>query len=138
MHQAFEILQTNLTSFGIDNWRSTIRHNVSVHEKYRDIEPWTGRETADIVYEDQSSKLTALLIAYGYLPFLHWLNKTPTYYLEVKTTTGPCDTRFFMSKAQVRRVSIFISLISEYRFSPSTRPFINTHESLESNNADPV
>ena len=107
--QAFETLQGHVNSFYRENWRSTIRHHVCVHEDYHDLAPWTGRETADIVYDDHSSKLTGLLIAYGYLPYQIWLNKTPTYYLEVKTTTGPPDTRFFMSKAQVRRVCATLS-----------------------------
>ena len=98
---------TNL-SCDIEDWKSTIRHHVRVHEKYHDLLPWTGRETADIVYKDQASFLTRRLITHGYLTW-DWLNKTPTYYLEVKTTTGPCETRFFMSKAQVKRVSLSFS-----------------------------
>jgi len=78
---------------------------VSVHHKFRNLKPWKGVETADIVYEDHHSLLTMLLIAHDFLSDKIWSGKTPTYYLEVKTTTGPCETRFFMSKAQVKRVS---------------------------------
>lgn len=89
----------------IEHWKSKIRDRVRVHEKYHDLAPWRGNETADIVYTDQASSLTGRLIAHGYLDW-HWAGKNPTYYLEVKTTTGSCDTRFFMSKAQVKRVSL--------------------------------
>ena len=99
----------NLGDFGWHNWRSTIRKYVCVHEKYREMEPWRGRETADIVYEDVGPeyRFTALLARLGYLRAATPSPGTVlTYYLEVKTTPHECDTRFYMSKAQYSRVSI--------------------------------
>lgn len=101
-------------SCGIEDWQSTIRHCVSVHEKYHDLVPWTGQETADIVFKDQASLLTGIMVSYGYLTW-DWQGKTPTYFLEVKSTTSSCDTRFFMSKAQVRRVSLLSSSLASLR-----------------------
>lgn len=40
----------------------------------------------------------------GLLP-APYAGRRPRYYFEVKTTTLECETRFFMSKAQVKRVS---------------------------------
>ena len=65
---------------------------------------WNGAETADIVYDDVGGEFTDLLYDLGHLsgdPF-----RVKRYYIEVKTTTGACGTRFFMSKAQYRRVSL--------------------------------
>lgn len=70
--------------------------------------PWPGtKETADIVFKDgDNQELTHLLINHGHLPndFLRQGARL-TYYLEVKTTTKECATRFYMSKAQHQRVS---------------------------------
>ena len=69
--------------------------------------PWVGAETADITYEDEGDyTLTNLLINRGYLlgDYLD-AGARLKYYLEVKTTTKDCGTRFFMSKAQYQRVS---------------------------------
>ena len=78
---------------------------MSVHSDYADIEPWYGRETADITYHDNEGRLTDLLIGYGYLDQETWGDRKPNYLLEVRTTTGPCDTPFYMSKHQYQRVS---------------------------------
>lgn len=66
---------------------------------------YDGPETADIVYEDVDGALTDYLIRCRNLDEEIWGGKTPKYFLEVKTTTQGWDTRFFMSKAQVKRVS---------------------------------
>jgi len=87
----------------LDNWRSTIRGEVAVHPAYMDLESWRGRETADIVYTDTNSYLTRMLIRRGYLEDL-WIEAEPEYFIEVKTTTGSCDDRFFMSDNQYRMV----------------------------------
>ena len=78
------------------------------------MEPWRGRETSDIVYEDMGPdyRFTALLARLGYLR----AGGTPPgtilrYYLEVKTTLGKCENRFFMSRAQYNRVSYTASLM---------------------------
>lgn len=87
------------------NWRSNIREYVSEHPEYALIQPWGPRETDDIIYDDVEGKFTELLIENGYLKREAWDGKKPHYLIEVKTTTGLHDTKFYMSKAQYRRVS---------------------------------
>ncbi|KAE8310815.1 hypothetical protein BDV41DRAFT_566266 [Aspergillus transmontanensis] len=77
---------------------------VSVHPEYQDLTPWNGAETADIIYHDSNSALTNTLIDAGYLSNAQWQGARPTYYIEVKTTTGELETSFFMSKGQYRRM----------------------------------
>jgi len=91
------------------NWQSTIRHYVSCHSEYSDIRPWLGTETADIVYDDTTGEFTRLLVDKGYLGSESgaWADATPRYYVEVKATTKRCNTRFFMSKGQYKRVCEF-------------------------------
>lgn len=98
-------LSTSLPGFGRDNWQSLIRKFVTVHPEYADMQPWTGRETADIVYHDTNRVFTQVLIDKNYLDAEDWVGKKPRYLIEVKTTTGSCNAPFFMSKAQYRRVS---------------------------------
>jgi hypothetical protein len=82
-----------------------------VHPKYQDLEDWTGRETADFVYIDQDGVFTQYLqtACFGGFSTLHCGNgegfQPIKYFIEVKTTTLGCDTRFFMSKWQFNRVS---------------------------------
>ncbi|RHZ43626.1 uncharacterized protein CDV56_101060 [Aspergillus thermomutatus] len=100
----FELLSSSdLPGFNRGNWRSNIRRHVSVHPDYHDLAPWSGVETADLVYRDTRSTLTTILIDAGYLSHARWCGANPTYYIEVKTTTGECDSAFFMSKSQYRR-----------------------------------
>lgn len=70
------------------------------------MDPWNGRETADLVYNDTEGDLTALLVENGYLDPSRWHTARPNYFIEVKTTTGPLETPFYMSKYQYRRVSV--------------------------------
>ncbi|KAE9369740.1 hypothetical protein N431DRAFT_493510 [Stipitochalara longipes BDJ] len=102
----FEILsrlETRLHKFGRDNWQSTIRRYVTVHEDYSDMEPWKGAETSDITYNDKKGEFTKLLVENGFLKDF-WIGAKPKYYLEVKTTTKECGTRFFISKSQYQRM----------------------------------
>ncbi|KAK8009461.1 hypothetical protein PG991_012012 [Apiospora marii] len=105
----FELL-ANLTEprilpgFSRSNWQSTIRRYVTVHPEYRAMPPWLGRETSDLVYRDTEGALTDCLIDRGFLDQQEWAGKRPQYFLEVKTTTSNCDTPFYMSKAQYRRM----------------------------------
>jgi hypothetical protein len=68
------------------------------------MEPWSGAETADITYRDVSSAFTTILIQAGYLEDRVWRGACPHYFIEVKTTTGECNDRFFMSNSQYLRV----------------------------------
>lgn len=69
------------------------------------MNPWYGRETADFVYDDTSGDLTGILTGNGYLNGDTWQGARPRYFLEVKSTTGPCEKPFYMSKYQYQRVS---------------------------------
>ncbi|KAI1342846.1 hypothetical protein F5Y15DRAFT_412522 [Xylariaceae sp. FL0016] len=93
-----------LVGFVRDNWKSKIRKFVSVHPEYSDMEPWNGIETSDITHLDAGGVLTDLLIENGYLPRDVWAGRSPYYFIEVKTTTSTCETPFYMSKAQYRRM----------------------------------
>ncbi|KAL4734480.1 hypothetical protein BDV11DRAFT_174719 [Aspergillus similis] len=98
------LLRLSLPGFTRANWRSTIRKKVSTHPEYRDLVPWNGAETADIVYDDTGSAFTRALVDLGLLRGNAWLDATPTYYIEVKTTTGDWSDAFFMSRGQYRRM----------------------------------
>ncbi|KAJ3467638.1 hypothetical protein MRS44_005202 [Fusarium solani] len=103
----FELLKNlspGLPGFSLQNWRSTIRKYVTEHPDYTDIQPWNHRETSDLEYNDSEGALTELMIDNGYLERDIWENKKPRYYLEVKTTTGPCEAPFYMSKSQYRLI----------------------------------
>ncbi|CAH0058483.1 unnamed protein product [Clonostachys solani] len=98
----FELLSAlQLPGWSRGNWQSTIRKYVTEHPDYRDMEPWYQRETADIVYPDVQGEFTTLLIDNGYLGEA-WRAARPKYLLEVKTSTGPLATPFYMSKNQYR------------------------------------
>lgn len=97
-------LQPALPGFSRANWQSTIRHYVSVHPEYSDIRAWVGNETSDIVYDDNDGEFTRLLIDRGYLKANSWTTARPRYFIEIKATTSGCGTRFFISKAQYRRM----------------------------------
>ncbi|RBA17408.1 hypothetical protein FPRO05_02132 [Fusarium proliferatum] len=81
----FELLSNlNLPNWNRTNWQKA----------------WRGRETADLVYVDTEGHLTNTLIGCGYLGHDEWHGARPRYYIEVKTTTGPCSTAFYMSGKQ--------------------------------------
>ncbi|KAK7222154.1 hypothetical protein V2G26_010157 [Clonostachys chloroleuca] len=96
----FELLSAlQLPGWSRGNWQSTIRKYVTGHPDYHDMRPWSQRETADIVYPDVQGEFTTLLIDNGYLGE-EWRAARPKYLLEVKTSTGPLATPFYMSKNQ--------------------------------------
>lgn len=87
---------------------------MAVHPRYRDLTRPPGVEIADIVYRDRSSVLTELLIEKGYLEDV-WTGARPRYLIEVKTTTGECNDRLFMSNSQYLRVCFILSNVLELR-----------------------
>lgn len=104
--QVFELLKSlepALPALSTANWQSTIRNYAAVLPDYADIQPAQGREASDITYHDTEGAFTRLLINRGYLGS-RWEARTPTYFVQVKTTTGPCNTPFYMSKSQYKRV----------------------------------
>jgi len=77
---------------------------------------WVGRETADIVFIDRDGSLTQYFREYcsGGLPAgirqdRDFAANPIEYFLEVKTTTSACHTRFYMSGSQYNRVSDSVS-----------------------------
>ncbi|KAL2866124.1 uncharacterized protein BJX67DRAFT_372785 [Aspergillus lucknowensis] len=102
----------SLPGFSRDNWQSTIRKYVNIHEDYTDLEPWFGRETADITYVDSEGVLTTFLIATGYLDD-SWVGAKPDYFLEVKSTTSECATPLYVSKARYDRMQTMRNIASQ-------------------------
>lgn len=84
-----------------------MRQYVGRLAEYRDLAPWIGREISDIMYEGSCSRLQAFLrqtTSHSYPP---WLESTTEsrpirYHIEVKATSGPCNTPFFMSQNQYK------------------------------------
>lgn len=110
--QVFELLsKLELPKWGRENWQSTIRKYAAVHPDYTGLSHWSSRETADLVYVDSLGQLTNTLMDAGILTRDEWSGKRPKYYFEVKTTTGPSKTPFYMSGNQYRLVSSLRYLI---------------------------
>ncbi|KAK7425103.1 hypothetical protein QQX98_000017 [Neonectria punicea] len=112
-------LSPSLPGFGRHNWQSTMRKFVTVHSKYSEMPPWIGKETSDIVYHDTDRVLTELLVEKGHLQREAWLKKTPRYFIEVKCTTGKCDTPFYISKGQYQRMKDYANAASSPLVSPT-------------------
>ena len=99
----FEILsRLDLPGFDRGNWHSKIRHRVRLHENYRNLEQWEG-DDEDILYDDKEGVFTQLLVNNGYLDDI-WKTAKPKYWLEVKSTTKKCGTRFFLTKPEHEKV----------------------------------
>ncbi|KIW72175.1 hypothetical protein, variant [Phialophora macrospora] len=103
----FELLKAcGVTNFSIDNWQSSIRHYVNVLPEYATEPSWYGREVSDIMYKGNCPRLMDMLRRNTTFPYPAWLESgtsTPVnYHVEVKTTSGPCSTPFFMSSQQYR------------------------------------
>jgi len=76
--------------------------------------PWPHRrETSDIVYDDVGGVLTQFLVDAGYLDQGTWEGAKPEYSIEVKTTTGDCGDRFFVSSNQYSMVCLRFQLSPE-------------------------
>ncbi|KAK5286430.1 hypothetical protein LTR43_010495 [Exophiala xenobiotica] len=105
----FELLKSfRVSDFSIDNWQSSIRHYVRELPEYANEPTWRGREISDIMYEGNCPRLMDILrqhTTFAYPPWLEAGVTTPAavrYHIEVKTTSGPCSTPFFMSGNQYR------------------------------------
>lgn len=120
----FELLhKLQLAGFGRHNWQSTIRGYIAgMHADYMDLGAWSGRETADITYQDAGGEFGRLLRDNGYGEFDN--SEGEEYFIEVKTTTGTVETPFYVSKGQYARVSYMPCLA--VLLSPTFQnPFIN-------------
>ncbi|OAL29177.1 hypothetical protein AYO20_09230 [Fonsecaea nubica] len=109
----FELLKAcGVTNFSIDNWQSSIRHYVNILPEYADEPAWHGREISDVMYEGNCPRLMEFLGDNTTFPYPAWLGHESggtsmsrpvvNYHIEVKTTSGPCSTPFFMSSNQYR------------------------------------
>lgn len=110
--QVFEILShltPALPNFSRGNWQSTARHYVRIHDDYTDITRMFGLTT--IVYHDREGTLTKLFVEKGYLDASLWLDRRPLYFMDVKSTTGPCDDAFSMSASEYGKVNNLIILL---------------------------
>lgn len=97
-------MDPKLPGWDLRNWQSNIRHLARAHPKFADLERWRGRETSDMTYQDNTGVLTKFLREKDYLG-VEWADAKPLYYLEVKSTLGPCASPFYMSSGQMERVS---------------------------------
>ncbi|KAH7320590.1 hypothetical protein B0I35DRAFT_459384 [Stachybotrys elegans] len=96
----FVLLETLGVGIDVADWKSTLRHYASIHPEFTHLTQWSGRETADFVFEDSGGALTSRLVMNGYLNSEEWAGRQPRYFIEVKTTPGPRDTPFYVSKSQ--------------------------------------
>ncbi|KXH43391.1 hypothetical protein CSAL01_12171 [Colletotrichum salicis] len=94
VYELLSHLNPSLTGFGMCDWRSTMRKHVAVHPEYSYVTPWEGKETADIIYDDNAGVLTRTLIDKGYLEGTHWI----TYMLirVFNLTTSDIDLDVYM------------------------------------------
>lgn len=72
---------------------------------FPEVEKPAKREQADIIFDDVYGDFTQYLIDKLYLEPERHRGAKPKYFIEVKTTLQKCDTKFYMSKSQYRRVS---------------------------------
>ncbi|KAB8616631.1 hypothetical protein FH972_025966 [Carpinus fangiana] len=112
MRQAFEtLLEQNLPDFTRNQWQSTIRHLVNRVEGYRDLAKWGG-DDQDIVYLDKTGNLGSWLREHNHRSIPNFPRPAPggiRFWIEVKSTIGPCSNPVFMSSAQYRRRAIIRS-----------------------------
>lgn len=89
------------------HWTSTLR-------EYAGLPPYHYREATDITFPDSDGHLSRLLLSWspetivpGWLVIAAMPGSMvrPTFWLEVKTTAGVCETPFYVSSAQYRLVS---------------------------------
>lgn len=95
----------NPPGFGLDNWTSAMRKIAQASQKYRELSPWIGQATSNIVYKDSEGWFKRELTRLGYLSLTDWIASDATYYLDVQTTTGAFGESFDMHSAQFERVS---------------------------------
>ncbi|UNI18105.1 hypothetical protein JDV02_004396 [Purpureocillium takamizusanense] len=99
----FELLKRlELPGWSHNNWQSRIRTYAKALPEYADMQAWTASETSDLVYDDIEGHFTDMLIGCGHLEESEWRGARPKYFLEVKTTTGPLETPFYVSGKQYR------------------------------------
>jgi hypothetical protein len=89
------------------HWRSRTRNAVKKHLGHSDWPEYTEDEDdADIVFFDEHSSLTNLLIAKGFLDPQSWRGRQVNYLIEVKSTLGSRSKEFYLSNKQFHRVCL--------------------------------
>ena len=111
---AFETFRAKgLQGFTTDNWQSRIRHYVNLVPQYRQLQAWNAPEVADIMYKDVGGYMRKVLEDFSIDGLPNWwaateaslsANRSIKYRLEVKTTEGPCDHPFYMSRNQFKQM----------------------------------
>ena len=86
-----------LPDFTEHNWTSELR-------KYRGFPEYRADAAADFIYEDKYGRLTELF--FGSVCVQRWYGHYPTYYMEVKATTGVVNEAFHMSPRQLDAVCL--------------------------------
>ena len=100
-------MKLGIPGFGLDNWKSTNRKEVWIHEKYKDILPLFGSGVSDIAFEDANNHFVSLLILNGY-PWVvseSGIGAGAKFYLNVNTTFEGCDTPLWGDKGHFHKVS---------------------------------
>jgi len=111
-----------------EDWKSNMRNLVKEHHPdWRHWPEWTERETSDIVYLDNESALTAVLIENGYLDYHTWVGQKPLYMIEVKTTLADKSKEFYLSVEQHQRMQEH----AEPKPSKDSHPVIHYRPSIE-------
>ena len=106
--KVFERLKAlGISNLTIDNWQSSIRRYVGVLHEYKNEAPWSGREISDIMYIGRCLRLQDFLRQNTSHTYPQWLDSDIAphpvqYHIEIKTTSGPCSTPFFMSQNQYK------------------------------------
>ena len=88
------------------NWTSNLRDWAQEYDHYRTMTDYNAAEISDITYKDRNGELTQWLLDRGCLRVQKWLEASPTYHIEVKTTTAGADEPFSMSGHQLQLASL--------------------------------
>ncbi|KAK4203355.1 hypothetical protein QBC40DRAFT_316979 [Triangularia verruculosa] len=102
--------QRSLPKWSYHNWTSGLR---SWKGEYPDFDGWE-RDHADFTYDDIHGRMRQVLSIHGaqILPhwqreFFPWGQRGARYHIEVKSTPLNCETPFFISKDQVRKMQLY-------------------------------
>lgn len=109
------MLTKELVNFSFTNWTSELRG------KAHGLPAYSSSSPSDFVYDDNDGCLTLKL--FGQEKYTEWISKWPTFFLEVKSTSGPGKTPFHMSKAQLDFVRIFVFPATRAVLYPVSRCF---------------
>ncbi|KAL8952362.1 MAG: hypothetical protein Q9222_001724 [Ikaeria aurantiellina] len=84
------------------NWTSRLRKRARKCPGFEDVTSYEKPEISDIAWEDRAGVMALSLQSLGYKPAESWIDKSVTYYIEVKTTIRDSSTPFIMSSGQMK------------------------------------